>query len=383
MILKNAVVIDEYFKQNRLDIKIENEYIVNIGERLEGEAFDLSGMYIVPGFIDTHIHGAYGVEMAEAGTTVQQLNAVSKFEASQGVTCFAPTVRILPLDEMCAAIERIAFIKQTDGAKIGGIHVEGPFVSETYKGALLKEYIYKPGVEIIKRFYEAGGGLVKLLTMAPELEGAEATIQYAASNGIVVSIGHTNASYEQTEKAIAWGVSQATHTFNAMRPLNHRDPSALGAVLTNENVTCELICDFIHLHPAIVKMVYKLKGDDKINVISDSCAAAGKSDGEYIVGGQKRYVKDGVVRTSDGTIAGSAKTVYDGVKNLINIGIPIESAIKMASVNPAKTLGIEAETGSIQVGKCADLVVLDKEFNVKYTFVNGKAVFSCEGMKKI
>lgn len=378
MILKNAVVIDGDFKQNRLDIDIQDGRIAQIGKHLEGESLDLSGMYVVPGFIDTHMHGAYGVELAEPEVTAGQIQTVCAFEASQGVTCFAPAIRILAPSDMCRAIERIRSAKPARGAKIGGIHVEGPFVSETYRGALLKDYIQKPSVDMVKSFCKAGGGLVRILTLSPELEGAEDVIRYAVSNGITVSIGHTNASYEETENAIAWGAARLTHTFNAMRPLHHRSPGVLGSALTNEKVICELICDFIHLHPAAVKMVYLLKGDDRINVISDSCAAAGKADGEYMLGGQKRYVKDGVIRTEDGTIAGSSKTVYDGVKNLVRIGVPLESAVKMASINPAKALKIDKETGSIAEGKAADLVVLDKDLHIRYTFVDGTRVFDSE-----
>ncbi|MEE0409373.1 MAG: amidohydrolase family protein, partial [Clostridia bacterium] len=200
-------------------------------------------------------------------------------------------------------------------------------------------------------------------------------IRYAKSKGLVVSMGHTDSDYETATAAIDAGATQLTHTFNAMRPINHREPGILGAVFENDDVKCEVICDYIHLHPAIIKMIYKIKGADKINMISDSGTAAGLDISEFEVNGVKRYIKDGVVRLADGTIAGSARTLLDGVKNLVSSGIPLEDVSKMASLNPAKTLGLDDEIGSISVGKFADLVVLDKDLNVCKTFINGKCEY--------
>jgi N-acetylglucosamine-6-phosphate deacetylase len=376
MILKNAMVLDEEFKFRRLDVGITGERISlsNIGN--SGKVLDLDGMYLVPGLIDTHIHGAYGAE-ADSGTK-ESLDTISRFEASHGVTTFVPTIRTLPISDMVDAIKAITSVEDVSGAKIGGIHIEGPFVSHKYKGALLEEYIIEPSVEILRNFCDAGKGTVKIITLSPELNGADILINYAVSQGIIVSMGHTNASFEETERAVNWGATQVTHLFNAMRPLNHREPGVLGYVLNNNNIKCELICDFVHVHPTVVEMAFKLKGDGLINIISDSSSAAGLGDGEFSVSGQTRYVSGGVARTKSGTIAGSIQTVLNGVQNLVSIGIPLETAVKTASINPAKTLGIDGETGSIQCGKFADLLVLDNELKVQYTFINGKCVYKAQ-----
>jgi N-acetylglucosamine-6-phosphate deacetylase len=376
MILKNAMVLDEEFKFRRLDVGITGERISlsNIGN--SGKVLDLDGMYLVPGLIDTHIHGAYGAEADSE--TKESLDTISRFEASHGVTTFVPTIRTLPISDMVDAIKAITSVEDVSGAKIGGIHIEGPFVSHKYKGALLEEYIIEPSVEILRNFCDAGKGTVKIITLSPELNGADILINYAVSQGIIVSMGHTNASFEETERAVNWGATQVTHLFNAMRPLNHREPGVLGYVLNNNNIKCELICDFVHVHPTVVEMAFKIKGDELINIISDSSSAAGLGDGEFSVSGQTRYVSGGVARTKSGTIAGSIQTVLNGVQNLVSIGIPLETAVKTASINPAKTLGIDGETGSIQCGKFADLLVLDNELKVQYTFINGKCVYKAQ-----
>lgn len=370
------MVLDEEFKFRRLDVGITGERISlsNIGN--SGKVLDLDGMYLVPGLIDTHIHGAYGAEADSE--TKESLDTISRFEASHGVTTFVPTIRTLPISDMVDAIKAITSVEDVSGAKIGGIHIEGPFVSHKYKGALLEEYIIEPSVEILRNFCDAGKGTVKIITLSPELNGADILINYAVSQGIIVSMGHTNASFEETERAVNWGATQVTHLFNAMRPLNHREPGVLGYVLNNNNIKCELICDFVHVHPTVVEMAFKIKGDELINIISDSSSAAGLGDGEFSVSGQTRYVSGGVARTKSGTIAGSIQTVLNGVQNLVSIGIPLETAVKTASINPAKTLGIDGETGSIQCGKFADLLVLDNELKVQYTFINGKCVYKAQ-----
>ena len=374
MILKNALVMDEDFCLKELDIRIENEKITEIGKGLSGnDVLDFTGRYILPGFIDTHIHGAYGIRIDDA---VGDYNRITEFEASQGVTAIAITTDTAEFTDILEQIERAVVISEKcKGTKIVAIHAEGPFLSQSKKGAMSPEYILAPDNEKLDKMIEAGKGMLKLITIAPDNDGSIEFIHYAKSKGLMVSMGHTDADYETALAAIDAGATQLTHTFNAMRAINHREPGVLGAVFENESVKCEVICDYIHLHPAIIKMIYKIKGADKINMISDSGTAAGLDISGFIVNGVKRYIKDGVVRLADGTIAGSARTLLDGVKNLISSGIPLEDVSKMASLNPAKTLGIDDETGSIAVGKLADLVVLDKDLNVCETFINGKSEY--------
>lgn len=370
MILKNGLVMDENFELKKLDIKIDGDKIAEIGENLSGdETIDVKGSYILPGFIDTHIHGAYGIRVDD---TVGDHNKMTKFEVTQGVTSMAITTDTAEFGKIIEQIERATILSKTcQGTKIVAIHAEGPFLSHSRKGAMNPEYILQPDKAKLDKMIDAGKGMLRLITIAPDNDGSIEFIKYANERGLTVSMGHTDADFETAQAAINAGATQLTHTFNAMRPLHHREPGVLGAVLTTPDVKCEVICDYIHLHPAIVKMIYAIKGADKINMISDSGTAAGIDVSEFEVDGIKRYVKDGVVRLEDGTIAGSARTLLDGVKNLVSSGIPLEDVSKMASFNPAKTLKLDNVIGSIDTGKLADMVVLDKDLNVEYTFING------------
>lgn len=375
MILKNGRVLTDNFKFSVTDIKIDGEKITGIGNINvpEQETMDVSDMYVLPGFIDTHIHGAYGSRFSDHEPDIE---AITKFEASQGVTCIAATTAASEFSDLLRQFDDIVSAIKTGtlGAKIAGIHAEGPFINKKYKGAMNPNNILTPSIEKAEQMLERSNGLLKIMTVAPERENAEELIRYLVKNKVKVSIGHTNAAFEEAENGIHWGASQSTHTFNAMRPFNHREPGVLGSVLTNQNVKCEMICDFIHIHPKTIELIYRLKGADRINMVSDSGHAAGMPVTEFMVDGIKRYVKDGVVRLADGTIAGSARTLLDGVRNLLEIGIPLEDISKMASLNPAKSLNIDKETGSISIGKYADIVVLDTNLQVKFTLVNGKMI---------
>lgn len=374
MIIKNGNVLfgGAFIKT---DLAISGERISAVGDtaasNTDNEVIDASDMYVLPGFIDTHIHGAYGHRFNDASPDI---DAITGYEASQGITSIAATTGSSELGSLLNQFDLIssAMKKGTKGAKIAGIHAEGPFLSIKRKGAMIPENILAPSVEKAALLLEHAQGNLKIMTVAPETENAKSLIEFLVKNKVVVSLGHTDATFEQAENGVLWGATQATHTFNAMRPYNHREPGVLGCVLTNPKVKCEMICDFVHIHPKTAELIYRLKGADNINMVSDTGHCAGLDLKEFSVEGQMRYVVDGVVRLADGTIAGSTKTVYEGVKNLYGIGIPLEEISKMASLNPAKTLGIDKETGSIEVGKLADIVILDKELNIKHTIVNGK-----------
>lgn len=374
MILKNARIMNDNFRLVSHDIKIQNGRITEIAKELSGDdVLDLNGKYVLPGFIDTHIHGACGVRISDSDV---DLNVMTEYEATQGVTSFAITTASSEFTELLKQLRTAKEIsRDSKGAKIVGIHAEGPFICHKYKGAMTEKYILEPNTDKLAEMISEAGDFIKILTIAPETQGSEELIRYAVSKGIVVSMGHTDATYETAMKAIEAGATRMTHTFNAARPINHREPGVLVAALTDDRVICEMICDYVHLHPATVEMIYRLKGSDMINMISDSGHAAGLNVTEFEVDGVMRYVKDGVVRLANGTIAGSAMSLHDGVKNLIDSGISINDVSKMASLSPAKALGIEKETGSISVGKLADLVVLDNKYNVEKTFVNGKCAF--------
>jgi len=377
MILANGYVMDATFNLQKMDVRIAGDQIVELGCGLTGdEVLDLRGMYILPGFIDSHMHGANG---GRVSGDLEDLRKITQYEATQGVTSIAVTTATSEHSELLRQIG-MAYraAQETHGAKIAAIHAEGPFINRKRKGAMDERYIAQPDIQKFDQMLKAGGGLLKLMTLAPELCGCEQLIRHAKACGVTVSLGHTDATLEEANRGFAAGASQLTHTCNGMRPLNHRDPGVLGAGLTNPEVVCEMICDYVHLHPATVQLIYLAKGADKINIISDSEQATGLEITEFSAGGMTCYIKAGVIRLSDGTIAGSAKSMLDGIRNLLRSGIPLEDVSKMASRNPARTLQIWDRTGSIQKGKQADLVVLTKEYDVLYTFVDGKMVYTKE-----
>lgn len=373
MILTNGMVMTGDFQLKQCDLQIEDGKIVKVGEKLEGsEKLDMTGKYILPGFIDTHLHGAGGVRIDD---DQPDLSALTDFEATKGVTSIAITTFCPPFDKLLKQFDLVAdFVadvkEKRTGCKIAGIHAEGPFLC-----ARAGKNTVVPTIDKLDLMIEHSQGLLKIITVSPEMEDAENIIQHAVSRGLTVSLGHTDADYETTRRAIKAGASQATHTFNAARAYNHREPGILGAVLTDPEVTCEMICDYVHLHPATVKLIYQLKGPERINLISDSTTVAGTDMKTFVVNGETRYVIDGIARSADGSISGSTKTLYDDVRNLLKSGYPLEHVSKMASLNPARSLELDQVTGSIEVGKAADLVVLDEAYDVEATYVDGECVY--------
>ncbi len=376
MIFKNGTVLLEDFSFSKTDVRIENGKIAEIGKDLTGdEVKDIEGLYFLPGLIDEHFHGANGY--GTIGATPEDFIKIAEFEATQGVTTITPALSSYPDEDVYSCIESIKQAMGTEitGSRILGLHLEGPFLSHNYRGAHNPDNLKNPTVERLQGFLKAAEGCVKVLTLAPELEGAIETIKYAKSQGIAVEIGHSEASFEQAVAGIDAGATISTHTFNAMVPLNHRNPGILGAVLTDDRVHCEVMADLGHVAGAVVKLIYKTKGVDRVNIVSDSTCFAGYPDGEYAEAGAKYIVKGGMAYLENGTITGSVYTVLDGVKNCVEkLGIPLEHAVKMASYNPAVSLGIENETGSINEGKRADFFILSKDFNVLETYCGGKKV---------
>ena len=376
LILKNArVVCRDWIRE--CDIKIDGSLISELGRNLpaceEDEIFDCKGATVMPGFIDTHLHGAYGCEMVSDDFDLEKF---SRFEATEGVTGLAPTSSSHSIETLERCIRAVAKKEKEkkSGAKILGIHAEGPFLNPERKGGMLAEHIQVPSVEKLDRLIEASDGLLKLLTVAPELDGAIEVIKHAVKKGIKVSMGHTSASYDEAMAALDAGASQMTHTFNAARAFNHREPGVLGAALTDDRVKCEMICDFAHLHQATTKLIYKAKGADRINMISDTSSPAGLDESKLSYPGSNVRVVGKVILLEDGTISGSTQTLYDGVKNLASVGIPLVDIARMASYNPACTLGVEDKVGSIEVGKCADLVVLDSDMSIISVYIDGNKV---------
>ena len=375
MVIKNGLVLDKDFEFVKTDISFDSK-ITEIASSDTGDFFDAEGCYVIPGFVDTHMHAAMGENFLDFKEDTAKI--VCTFEASNGTTTLVPAISAAPEEKMTAAIKYIVekSKKQSDNeAKLLGIHLEGPYFALEYKGAHHPRNIRTPDIAEFDRLNEAGEGVVKIITMAPELENGYEAIAHIVNKGVAVSVGHSNATCEEAKKAFALGASRTTHTFNAMTGLNHRKPGVVGAAMTSPEVCCELICDFFHVDSTVVGLLYSIKGCEKITMITDSELGTGMADGEYAVNGQKIIVKDRKTYLGDGiTIAGGSSVMLDGVKNLVSIGIPLENAVKCATINGAKATKIDNRVGSLDIGKDADIVVLDKELNIKQVFVNGKMI---------
>lgn len=336
------------------------------------EVIDARGNYVSPGFIDMHIHGSGGYDVMDG--SVESLVAISSTIAKNGVTGFLPTTMTMSKERIYAALDSISYFmgKEAPGARILGAHMEGPFINQKYKGAQAEAFIIEPDFSFIEKYVD----IIKVITLATEMDDNFNFItEVKEKTDIILSVGHSNAEYEQAIEAIENGVSHATHTFNAMTPLNHRKPGVVGAVFNSE-IYCELIADKIHVHPALFKILESIKGMDKIILITDSMRAGCLKEGISELGGQKVIVKDNTARLEDGTLAGSILKLNQAIKNFMDCtGKGICEAIKLVSLNPSKELGIDKERGSIEVGKYSDIVILDEDLNVKQTIVEGKTVY--------
>lgn len=336
--------------------------------------FDASGCVVLPGFIDLHIHGSAGHDTMDA--TPQALIAISAFLASRGVTAFTPTTMTAPHLPTLAAVQNVgaAISHPLPGAAILGVHLEGPYISPRFPGAQSKTDIRLPNLTEFAELLAAGP--VQLITLAPEQPGAGALIDAALDAGVRVLIGHSAATYDQAIHAFAAGVSQVTHTFNAMTGLHHREPGIVGAVLGDPFIYAQLIADTIHVHPAAMAILARCKGPDRLLLITDAIRAAGMPAGEYELGGQPVFVRAGQCRLADGTLAGSILTMDAALRHfLAATGWPLEKAWPVTSRTPAAALGIGNQYGSLAPGYRADLVVLDGELEVVATVVGGRLVY--------
>ncbi|TDT51883.1 N-acetylglucosamine-6-phosphate deacetylase [Fonticella tunisiensis] len=337
------------------------------------EIIDAEDNYVSPGLIDVHIHGSGGRDTMEG--TMEALETISRSIAGNGVTSFLPTTMTMDRESIYRAFDAVreAMKINMPGAQVLGTHMEGPFINEKYKGAQNPKYIVEPDYDFIKDYLD----VIKILTFAPEKDENHKFIDKMKEHEeIVLSIGHSNATYAQAMEAIERGVRHVTHTFNAMTPLNHREPGIVGAAFRS-NITCELIADTIHVHPAVFKILKDIKGNDKVVLITDCMMAGCMEDGVYELGGQKVVVKDRAARLEDGTLAGSVLTLNRAIKNMLdNTDLEVYEAVAMASLNPARVIGMDDVKGSIKKGKDADLVIFDDEFNAITTIVKGNTVFN-------
>jgi N-acetylglucosamine-6-phosphate deacetylase len=364
-------------------IVVEGSRIAAIGHRdelrLPTDAVDYvaTGMTVVPGFVDVHIHGAGGHDVMEGDA--RALDRITSTVARHGTTSIVATTVTAPFDDTCRSLKGIAnYIRahenaESEGlaAEILGIHLEGPFISKARRGVHPPDSLAKPSVATLGKFIEAADGLVKIVTLAPELPGALELIAAAVAAKIVAAIGHTDADYDQARAAIHAGARHAVHMYNAMRPFEHRDPGVVGAILTDPEVTAEVIADLVHVAGPAIQVLIGSKGFDTVLLVSDGIAATGMPDGKYRLGNFEVSVKDGVARNSEGKLAGSTLTMDRALRNIVGIGVPLQDAVRMATVLPARRLGLAGKKGIIAVGADADLVALTPDLRVAGVMTRG------------
>ncbi len=364
-------------------IVVEGSRIAAIGHRdemrLPPDAVDYvaTGMTVVPGFVDVHIHGAGGHDVMEGDA--RALDRITSTVAKHGTTSIVATTVTAPIEDTCRSLQGIArYIRahenaESDGpaAEILGIHLEGPFISKARRGVHPPDALAKPSVATLGKFIEAADGLVKIVTVAPELPGALELIAAAVAAKIVAAIGHTDADYDQARAAIHAGARHAVHMYNAMRPFEHRDPGVVGAILTDPEVTAEVIADLVHVAGPAIQVLIGTKGFDTVLLVSDGIAATGMPDGKYRLGNFEVSVKDGVARNSEGKLAGSTLTLDRALRNVVGLGVPLQDAVRMATALPARRLGLAGKKGIIAVGTDADLVALTSDLRVAGVMTRG------------
>ena len=379
MLIKNIMVYREngrfspgtiYVKDGRFADVMNEERMTraNLAEA-DDEVIDGCGAYAIPGLIDLHFHGCAGADFCDADR--EGFQKIADYEASAGVTGICPATMTVAEEELHKIMQMAAKCRDLPGSRLLGINMEGPFINPQKKGAQAEEHIRRCDINLFETFQKEADGLIRLVDLAPEMEGAMEFID-AVKGKAVLSIAHTTADYDTAREALERGVSHVTHLFNAMPPFTHRDPGVVGAAAEHADCHVELICDGIHIHPAMVRAAFSMFGKDRIILVSDSMRAAGLKDGEYTLGGQKVYVNQRKATLEDGTIAGSVTNLMECVRTAVkDMGIPLEDAVQCATKNPAEELGIYDWCGSISVGKEADFVLLDNDLNVKAVYISG------------
>lgn len=369
-------------------VVIERGVIRDVGREPLGGSMssevNLSGYIAVPGFIDTHTHGVKGLDVT-SNPEPHRILEMSKYYVKHGVTSYVPTTVTAPHEviiDACRAV-REARLQWTpiDGSRILGIHLEGPYINPKAAGAQNTAYIRRPSIKELQEYIDASGKTIVQLTIAPEVDGALDLIRYASSLGIIVSAGHTDSSYEEGVKAVELGVLKATHIFNGMTRFHHREPGIALALIQSPRVFIELIADFIHVHPAVVKMTIDLGGSSRVALITDSIAATDMPDGIYELGGLKVIVEKGVCKLlSTGSLAGSTLTMDKAFKNIVKLGYSLTDAAAMASATPAKSINVDEKLkiGDIRAGYVADIAILNKELEVVKTIIEGSIVYEKE-----
>ena len=332
---------------------------------------------VLPGFIDEHIHGAGGSDAMDGN--VKDLAIIADTVAKEGTTTFLATTMTQSKENILKAMRAVKEYREEsreEGARIAGVHLEGPFIAAAHKGAQPLEYVAAPDSKTFDEYNAACGNAIKIITLAPEVDGALDFIRHIVAQGAVVSVGHTGAKYAEVKAAMEAGATNVTHTYNAQSPLHHREIGVVGSALLLDDLYCELICDTIHVSVPAMQLLAKNKRADKLALITDAMRAKGLADGVSELGGQTVYVKGGEARLADGTLAGSVLRMNRAVQNMVEkVGVPFTQAVDYCTINPARTLKIENEAGSIAEGKRADLAVLNDKFDVLCTVRDGKIIY--------
>jgi N-acetylglucosamine-6-phosphate deacetylase len=359
-------------------VVVEDNVITSIVSREEGpfpegERHDFPGAMLVPAYFDVHFHGSAGSDVMEA--TEGALNIIGSFLAQHGVGSYFATTVTAPVDTTLKSLSELAKLmgKDLKGARPLGIHIEGPFISHAKRGAHPEHELQQPSVTLFNRMWEAAEGHIRLMTIAPELPGAMEVIERAVSLGVRVSLGHSNASSEDALRGVQAGATSATHTFNAMRRFDHRDPGILGVVLDRDELFAEIICDGLHVHPTVVRMFWKEKGAERAILITDAMSATGMPDGNYKLGELDVRVKNGKCIIGEDTLAGSTLTLDRGIRNFAEFtGVDIATAATLATRNPARMAGLDSQVGALAPGRPADITVLSPKGEVIETILRGQ-----------
>ncbi|HHW73237.1 MAG TPA: N-acetylglucosamine-6-phosphate deacetylase [Firmicutes bacterium] len=385
LIITNGTVVTDQLIERGTVVTIGGRIMLVAGEE-EGrrildaappqvfEVVDAEGGYIAPGFIDIHMHGCGGAELMDG--TREALETMARFVASTGTVAFLPSTVTAEEEKTRRVCEAVAsYTDIPDGAELLGVHLEGPYINAKFKGAQYGPAIREASIAELKELYGLLGEKLKLVTLAPEMPGSLDAVEWLTERGVTVSIGHSDAAYEEAVAGFQRGITHATHTFNAMRGLHHREPGAVGAVLATPGVYAELIADLLHVHPGAIKVMLRSVGVEYVVLVTDSMQATGLPDGEYVLGDNKVFVRDGAARLAEGNLAGSTLTMQRAVKNMVDVvGADLVDVFRMASLNPARSIGL-SHRGWIKEGYKADFALLSKDLSVRKTVISGRVVF--------
>ena len=363
MIIKRGKVFQEDGNFLEQTLYVNDHRLVDKAEyQDDGEVIDAEGLLVLPGLVDIHSHGAAGEDFSDGNP--EGLKKILQYEKRCGITSYCPTSMTFPKERLRQIFASIKGAQTEDGATVVGINMEGPFLDPAKKGAHVEKWIAAPDVAFVRELNQDADGLVRLVTLAPNMDGAEEFIKEMHEE-VCISLGHTAADYDCASRAMKLGAHHVTHLYNAMQPFGHRAPGLIGAAMDDPECMVEMICDGYHIHPSAIRAAFRLSGPERVILISDSMRATGMENGTYELGGQEVTVKDRKAVLKDGTLAGSATNLYGCMCKAVEFGIPLEQAIMAATANPARSIGIFDCVGSIRIGKQADLLLVSENFELK------------------